>query len=163
MKYCPECEAEYFDTVEICADCDVPLISEQEYKGLQEEEARLKEMLKTETFVPIMTVENRFQADRAEEILGQNKIPVLVRQFHDTAYDGIFEKQKGWAHIEVPEHMIVKAKELVGHLGLDFEVPACACETGDEGTALACSECGVEVSADETVCPGCGEVLDAVD
>lgn len=161
MKYCPECEAEYFDTVEFCADCEVSLISEQEYRKRKEEEAQFKEMLKAEAFVPIMTVENRFQADRTEEILGQNKIPVLVRQFHDTAYDGIFEQQKGWAYIEVPEHMTERAKELVGHLGLDFEVPVFDDEV--DGAALVCSECGAEVSADETVCPGCGEVLDDVE
>ena len=163
MKYCPECEAEYFDAVEFCADCEVPLISEQEYKKIKDEDARLRETLKTETFVPIMTVENRFQADRAEEILGQNKIPVLVRQFHDTAYDGIYVQQKGWAYIEVPEHMTEKAKDLVGHLGLDFEVPVFDDDAGDEGTALVCSECGAEVYAAETVCPGCGEILDDVE
>ena len=161
MKYCPECEAEYFDTVEICADCEVRLISEQEYHRIKEEEERLKEILKTETFVPILTVENQFQVDRVKEILVDSGIPVLIKEFHDTAYDGIYVQQKGWAYIEVPERFVQKARELAGHLGQDFEVPVI--EVDDDDTVLICSECGARVAMDDTVCPGCGEVLEGTD
>lgn len=40
MKYCPDCDMEFYDEVEICSDCGKPLIDKDEYlKGKAEREA----------------------------------------------------------------------------------------------------------------------------
>ena len=59
MKYCPNCEIEYLDTIDECADCKTRLIGEEAMKKLlaeREREAR-------EVFVKVATVDNKFEAD----------------------------------------------------------------------------------------------------
>jgi len=38
MKYCPECEAEYRDEIRECADCQIPLISDQAHQEKKQRE-----------------------------------------------------------------------------------------------------------------------------
>ena len=40
MKYCPHCKAEYQEKIDVCADCDAQLISQQEFEKRKEEEER---------------------------------------------------------------------------------------------------------------------------
>ncbi len=49
-----------------------------------------------EVFVNIKTLEDQFEADVIKDILEENGIPVIVRSFRDSSFDGIFESQKGW-------------------------------------------------------------------
>ena len=52
--------------------------------------------------VRIHTVENRFETDLLVQALRQENIPVLLRRFEETAYDGLFVTQMGWGAILVP-------------------------------------------------------------
>jgi len=54
-------------------------------------------------FVKIFVVENKFEADLLSQALQKEGVPVMVRTFSDTAYDGLYIPQKGWAAIMVPE------------------------------------------------------------
>lgn len=38
-----------------------------------------------------------------DEILTDKQIPHLIRSYHDSAYDGLWQTQTGWGHIEAPE------------------------------------------------------------
>jgi hypothetical protein len=109
MKYCPNCEIEYLDTIDECADCKTRLIGEEAMKKLlaeREREAR-------EVFVKVATVDNKFEADVLTNTLKKECIPVMVRSFHDTAYDGIYIPQKGWGIILVPAEDKDKAEEII--------------------------------------------------
>jgi len=109
MKYCPKCGAEFFDAIESCAECNEPLINEQEWKKIIDD----REMEDQEVFVKVKTVENEFEADIIRDALEKEDIPVLVRSFHDTSFDGIFIPQKGWGIILVPEEHREKAKNVI--------------------------------------------------
>lgn len=52
--------------------------------------------------VRIHTVEHRFEADLLVQALRQENIPVLLRRFEETAYDGLFVTQMGWGALLVP-------------------------------------------------------------
>jgi hypothetical protein len=52
--------------------------------------------------VRVHTVENRFEADLLIQSLRQENIPVMLRRFEETAYDGLFVTQMGWGAILVP-------------------------------------------------------------
>lgn len=130
MKYCPECEAEYRDDVQMCADCEVSLISDEEYSQRKREEEEEKESLAREDFVTVKVAENAFEADRFRTALEQEGIPVMVRTFQDTAYDGIYVSQKGWGHVEVPESQFSKAEKIVDDLSDAF--PDVKGEGGEE-------------------------------
>jgi hypothetical protein len=38
-----------------------------------------------------------------DEILNEKQIPHLIRSYHDSAYDGLWQTQSGWGHVEAPE------------------------------------------------------------
>jgi len=56
---------------------------------------------KTE-YVDISGIENGFEAQLITSILSERGIPHLIHSFHDTAYDGLFQVQKGWGKITAP-------------------------------------------------------------
>ena len=57
------------------------------------------------TYIKITGLENIVEAQLMESILKENAIPHRIRSFHDTAYDGLFQFQKGWGEIYAPEEM----------------------------------------------------------
>ena len=55
-----------------------------------------------EAYVKIAPLENTLEALIVESILTERNIPHRIRSFHDTAYDGLFQFQKGWGEIYAP-------------------------------------------------------------
>src|SRR4030043_39830 len=58
-------------------------------------------------------VENRFEGDRVSQALKEAEIPFMMKSFHDTAYDGLYIPQKGWAVVMVPENLRAEAEKLL--------------------------------------------------
>jgi len=50
-------------------------------------------------FVKIAALESTLEAQLIESILNEKEIPHRIRSFHDTAYDGLFQIQKGWGEL----------------------------------------------------------------
>ncbi len=69
--------------------------------------------MRKDNFKKITVAENKFEADLISQTLQQEGIPCLIRSYHDTAYNGIFIPQKGWAAIMVPEELKEKAKAII--------------------------------------------------
>ena len=69
-----------------------------------------------ENFKKITVAENRFEADLIAQTLHQEGIACMIRSYHDTAYDGIFIPQKGWAAVMVPEEEEEKAGDIIAEL-----------------------------------------------
>lgn len=63
--------------------------------------------------VRVHTVENRFEADLLIQSIQQEGIPVLLRRFEETAYDGLFVAQMGWGAIFVPADFEEAARGLI--------------------------------------------------
>ncbi len=53
-------------------------------------------------FLKVGVLENIIEAQIVESILLEQNIPHRIRSFHDTAYDGLFQVQKGWGEIYAP-------------------------------------------------------------
>jgi hypothetical protein len=53
-------------------------------------------------FVRIAILDNIIEAQLIESILKEHDIPNRIRSFHDTAYDGLFQFQKGWGELCAP-------------------------------------------------------------
>lgn len=51
----------------------------------------------------IIVLNNEFEARRLEEILLDRQIPFIIKSYHDTAYDGLWQTKSAWGHIEAPE------------------------------------------------------------
>ena len=52
--------------------------------------------------VKILVFQNEFEAKLLSEILTEKKIPHIIRSYHDSAYDGLWQVQSSWGHIEAP-------------------------------------------------------------
>jgi len=57
----------------------------------------------SEDFKKIVVLENEIEAQLMDSILTERQIPHRMKSYHDTAYDGIFQAQKGWGIVEAPE------------------------------------------------------------
>lgn len=64
-------------------------------------------------FVKIFVVENKFEADLVSQALQEEGIPVMLKRFSDTAYDGLYIPQKGWAAVMIPEEFKIVGKRVV--------------------------------------------------
>ncbi len=53
--------------------------------------------------VKVLMFQNEIEAMLLHEILTDKEIPHIVRSYHDSAYDGLWQLQSGWGHIEAPE------------------------------------------------------------
>ena len=61
----------------------------------------------------ILTISSEIEALRIKDILDSNEIPHLIRSFHDTVYDGIFQNQYGWGVLEADEKDETKILDLL--------------------------------------------------
>lgn len=58
-----------------------------------------------EEFVKICAIRDQVEADYLSAQLNEQGIPHLIRSYHDSAYDGIFQMQKGWGALYAPESL----------------------------------------------------------
>ncbi len=73
-------------------------------------------MTKEANFKKVTVAENKFEADLITQTLQQEGIPVMIRSYHDTAYNGIFIPQKGWGAVMVPEDLEGRAHDIIAEL-----------------------------------------------
>jgi len=53
-------------------------------------------------YVSIALLENTIEGQLMGSILAEQNIPHRIHSFHDTAYDGLYQFQKGWGEITAP-------------------------------------------------------------
>ena len=61
-------------------------------------------------------LENEFEAQLVASVLAERGIPHLLRSYHDTAFDGLFQTQKGWGDVSSPEEYHQEIKEILADL-----------------------------------------------
>mgnify|MGYP006309546609 CR=1 FL=1 len=61
----------------------------------------------------ILTLENQFEAQRIKEILDAEGIPHMIRNYHDSAYDGLWQDKRGWGALVADEEYEERILELV--------------------------------------------------
>ena len=55
------------------------------------------------SYVHICVLENMIEAQVLSAALDERGLPYRIRSYHDTAYDGLFQLQKGWGEVQAPE------------------------------------------------------------
>ena len=53
--------------------------------------------------IKVLVFNNEFEAKLLDEVLNDKNIPHIVRSYHDSAYDGLWQMQSSWGHLEAPE------------------------------------------------------------
>jgi len=56
---------------------------------------------------------NDAEAAIVKKILAQHGIKAHLISYHDTAYDGLFQSQKGWGIVRVPANDYQEAKRII--------------------------------------------------
>jgi hypothetical protein len=56
-----------------------------------------------ERTVRILILNNAIEANHLEGLLKERGIPHLIRSYHDSAYDGLWQLQSGWGQLDAPE------------------------------------------------------------
>ena len=51
----------------------------------------------------IVVLDNEVQAELVDSVLAEREIPHIMRSYHDSALDGIYQAKSGWGHVEAPE------------------------------------------------------------
>ena len=69
-----------------------------------------------EDYIKIATLENEIEAGLLESILTERDVPHLMRSYYDTAYDGLFQTQKGWGYVSAPEGYKEEIMEILSDL-----------------------------------------------
>lgn len=61
----------------------------------------------------LLKPENEAEALALRNLLLEHGIAAEIRSFHDTAYDGLFQKQYGWGVLRVAEENFEKAEKII--------------------------------------------------
>jgi hypothetical protein len=72
-------------------------------QGRNGSEGSVTKEIAMDEFIKIAALESTIEAQLAESILEERSIPHRIRSFHDTAYDGLFQLQRGWGELLAPE------------------------------------------------------------
>ena len=75
--------------------------------------------LNNQKFIRVIILENEIEAQVVGSILEQQQIPHRVRSFYDTAYDGLFQVQKGWGELTAPEQYRQEVLDIVNSIRSD--------------------------------------------
>ncbi len=66
-----------------------------------------------EDYFKVATLDNEVEVRLLESILNERDIPYRLRSYHDTAYDGLFQTQKGWGYVSAPEFYVDEIREIL--------------------------------------------------
>ncbi len=69
-----------------------------------------------EDYIKIATLDNEIEANLLESVLTERYVPHLMRSYYDTAYDGLFQTQKGWGYVSAPEGYKEEIMEILADL-----------------------------------------------
>jgi hypothetical protein len=69
-----------------------------------------------EGYRKIAILENQFEAQLLESTLMERNIPHMLRSYYDTAFDGLFQTQKGWGYVSAPVEYVDEIKEILSDL-----------------------------------------------
>lgn len=72
-----------------------------------------------EEYKRVATLENEIEARLLDSVLNERNIPHLIISYYDTAYDGLYQTQKGWGYISAPAAYLEKIREIISSLRKD--------------------------------------------
>jgi fructose-bisphosphate aldolase class II len=74
-------------------------------------------------YVRAAPLENQIEAQVIASVLTESGIGHRIQSYHDTAYDGLFQLQKGWGALYVSEANLAEALELLAQVRQGAETP----------------------------------------
>lgn len=82
-------------------------------------------------------LDNDFEAQLLDSVLNERNIPHLMRSFYDTAFDGLYQAQKGWGYVGAPAEYHEEIRDILHDIRSHPPVPDEPLpEAGSDSTAL---------------------------
>jgi hypothetical protein len=75
-----------------------------------------------EKYLKAVTLENEVEARLLDSVLTERNIPHLMISYHDTAYDGLYQTQKGWGYISAPSAYHEEIQDIICHVRKDSDL-----------------------------------------
>ena len=69
--------------------------------------------------VKILTFSNEFEAQLLDGLLNEKEIPHIIRSYHDSVLDGLWQTQSIWGHLEAPEEYSDEIQEIFNKMSTD--------------------------------------------
>ena len=76
----------------------------------------------------ILTLDTEVQARLLDSVLTSQGIPHVMRSYHDSAYDGIFQGPRGWGRIEAPAEFREDILAIFNDLERESPLPEDECD-----------------------------------
>lgn len=76
-----------------------------------------------EEVIKVATLENEFEAQLLDLTLKEQKIPYFIGTYHDVAYNGIFQIQKGWGYVKAPVSYKKQIKVILENIRKSRDIP----------------------------------------
>jgi hypothetical protein len=77
-----------------------------------------------EDYIKVTILENEIEAQLLDSILTERNIPHIMRSYHDTAYDGLYQAQKGWGYVGAPKRYRKEIMGIISELRREANRPA---------------------------------------
>ncbi len=77
-------------------------------------------------FEKIAILDGMIEAQLVCSVLDERNIPYMTRSYHDTAYDGLYQTQKGWGELLAPSSRQAEILEVLDSLrseNMDEQIP----------------------------------------
>ena len=74
-------------------------------------------------YVKIVILENEVEARLLDSVLKERNIPHVMISYYDTAYDGLYQTQKGWGYISAPIAYHEEIQDIIYHVRKDSDLP----------------------------------------
>lgn len=68
--------------------------------------------------VKILVFENEIEANLLNSLLNERAIPHMIRSYHDSVYDGLWQSQSGWGHLEASEEFEAEIMQIYMEMNL---------------------------------------------
>jgi len=72
-----------------------------------------------EEYKKAATLENEIESQLLDSILNERNIPHRITSYYDTAYDGLYQTQKGWGYISAPKAYLKEIQEIISSIRED--------------------------------------------
>ena len=72
-----------------------------------------------EEYKKAATLENEIESQLLDSILNERNIPHRITSYYDTAYDGLYQTQKGWGYISAPKAYVKEIQEIISSIRED--------------------------------------------
>ena len=69
----------------------------------------------------VAVLDNEIQARLLASLLDEEDIPHTLQTYHDSAYDGLFQTQMGWGHVEAPSEYRARIEEIISDIKASSE------------------------------------------